>query len=519
VLRQPEVAVTTAIWWVLGLEGASSALDSLVARTPVEPGAGQWRQEVRGDDGGRTDLEYLWGEPLQTRVVVEAKLGHLLTPEQVSGYAGRFGEDGGLLVVLAPASRRSESWRVIDVCRETLRDAPVAFDVWTYDEVIAALEAALPDSADVAQLSGLVRAHDALDVAPLSAADLLEGNLARFEDVWRVVDGSSFGIGGTRWPSGADTTLARRRYVTIGTYAVGLAVGVGRRPEATAGESRPWAWIRLGGTDSFARVARRALSDLRPDSVTFDGTDSWLPLEIPTGVYGSDAVDQLRADLTGLVDELRVAMAEAIEQDMAALALDDRDSATAVLGMLPMASEDLLTTSNHRRDDIWTLLTEASRGFYDGKLWPMLSNDPDYELLRYLPIRPYGANLATCLGPRAATGHDGVPRRWAWLRVHQDTPHAAHAFAALDQVAPGRVEQDPHGRVVALEIPTGVGGPEMLVAIRQQILAAVTGVHRVLADSSRDDTAWSSSTGEHPTPRPRTVPVDGGGEVPWRVRR
>ena len=484
ILRQPEVAVTTGIWWLLGLDGASTALDDLVARNHVAPSSGEWRQELRGADGGRTDLEYLWGNPLETHVVVEAKLGHLLTPDQVAGYATRFGENGGLLVVLVPASRLTEARRVIDQCRDSLETTPLHFDVWTYDEVMSALDRALPSSPDLAQLNGLVQAHGALDVAPFTEAELLESNATRRGDVWRVVDAASFGIGGTRWPSGSDGSLEQRRYVTVGAYAVGLAAGVGRKPRTEDGTARPWAWIRVGGTDSYGRLARQVLAQRSPDVVTEVGSDSWLPLAIPTGVFGSEAVEQVRADLEALAAELGTAMAEAINQELAHLSPDDQASAARVLGIPPLHTEDLFTDSDTRRDDIY-MVKEAARPLYGGRIWPELTNDPDYQLVRYIPIRPYGANLATVLGPRNESRVDGAPQRWAWLRVHQDTPHAELlGFQALEQVAPGRVERDPHGRVVAIDIPTGVGGPEMLVAIREQIHHAMTQVRRVLAEGA-----------------------------------
>lgn len=179
VLRQPEVAVTTGIWWLLGLDGASRALDTLVDRRGPRPAAGGlWTTEVSGD-GGRTDLEYAWGGPLQTRVVVEAKLGHTLTPEQLAGYSGRLGDGEGLLAVLAPEARRVEAQAVITACRRLIPDPRVAFDVWTYDEVVAALDLALPGSADLAQFKGLVQAHRALDIDPFTDADLLENHRDR----------------------------------------------------------------------------------------------------------------------------------------------------------------------------------------------------------------------------------------------------------------------------------------------------------------------------------------------------
>jgi len=110
VLVQPEVALTRSIWWLLGLKGGTSALDDLVRRSGLEPATGGlWLTEVVGKDRDRTDLEYRWGDPPVTRVVVEAKLGHTLTNDQIGAYRHRLLPEGGLLAVLVPEGRRVEA--------------------------------------------------------------------------------------------------------------------------------------------------------------------------------------------------------------------------------------------------------------------------------------------------------------------------------------------------------------------------------------------------------------------------
>lgn len=462
VLRQPEVALTTGIWWVLGMDGAVGALDPLIARNGLapEPG-GRWRTEVVGD-GGRSDLEYAWGNPPRTHVLIEAKIGHTLTPEQVVGYADRLPTGGGLLVVLAPAARRAEALGIVARCRD-MTTRTVSLDVWTYDDVLAALEAALPASGDVAQLRGLVRAHNATDVEPFDDEDLLEPHDARRDDVWWVVDHASFGVHGTRMPSGSDWSLHRRRYLPVGQYDVALAVGVGRKGPLE-GESRPWAWLRLTGGDGYGRIARRALVRIRPDAQDV-ADETWLPLDVETGVHGSVAAERLRVRLESFVDELAAAMTTEVERELHDARDLDRSLAHTVLGIAPMSERDLLAASDARHADLWTLLTEASRPLYRERLYPRVAQDPDYVHVRYIPVPASDAFVATCLLPRE---HD-VATPAAWLRIHRSTRHAEIGRQVLARLAPGRVTEDPHGWAAPVRIPVGADGPAMLAAVHQQI--------------------------------------------------
>ncbi|MFC6238038.1 hypothetical protein [Longivirga aurantiaca] len=462
VLRQPEVALTTGICWVLGLDGAAGALDALIARSGITPdSAGRWRGEVVGD-GGRSDLEYAWGDPPTTRVIVEAKIGHSLTPEQLVGYADRLPDTGGLLVVLAPAARRAEALEVVARCRD-LTAGPATFAVWTYDEVLERLEAALPHSGDVAQLRGLVQAHNATDIDPFLPDELLEANASRREDVWWVVDHASFGIRESRQPSGTDWNLLHRRYLPVGNYSAAVAVGVGRKDPGND-PTRPWAWLRVAGASAHGRLARRALASIRPGTEeTKDET--WLPLRIEPGLYGSQAAERLRSALESLIDDLAAAITVEMEHQLDQARHLDTAMLDGVLGIGPLEANDLLAGSERRHEDIWTLLTEASRPLYPDRIYPVQTSDEDYERVRYMRVGASEAHIATCLLRRGR--NDSAPA--AWLRVHRSTSHAEIGRRVLEELAPGQVVDDPNGWAVPVRIPTGVGGPAMLAEVHAQI--------------------------------------------------
>jgi hypothetical protein len=91
----------------------------LVRRNGIEPDInGYWLTEVVGEGLGRTDLEYRWGDPSENRVVAEGRIGHVLTVDQIAGYADRLRGDAGLLVVLVPEARRLEGAQVVREYRD-----------------------------------------------------------------------------------------------------------------------------------------------------------------------------------------------------------------------------------------------------------------------------------------------------------------------------------------------------------------------------------------------------------------
>jgi len=54
--------------------------------------------------------------------------------------------------------------------------------------VLRELEAHLSDSPDVAQFRGLVRASRAVEILPITEAELIDDKPAGRQDIWRVVD-------------------------------------------------------------------------------------------------------------------------------------------------------------------------------------------------------------------------------------------------------------------------------------------------------------------------------------------
>jgi hypothetical protein len=500
VLVHPEVALTRSIWWLLGLEGAAPALDGLVRRSGIEPQAGGfWLTEERDTDGTRTDLEYRWGEPARTRVVVEAKLGHTLTAGQVAYYRSRLGEDGGLLTVLVPAGRLAEGKQVMS----ELESAPelaglvdsgqVRLDVWSYDEVVSALERQLPDSADVAQFKALVRAHRALDIEPFSPGELVDEDRSRLDDIWRVVDSASFGLFESRLPYGADWSLWRRRYIPIPPYDVSLAVGVDRRlTGAGAGNERdgsegpplPWAWFRLPGGSGIAGAARIALQGLRPGEGFEAGGEWWLPLELPTDEPGASMIPAVRQQIEQAAMAIRAHLDQELLRAMDGAGPNLTKSLEAVIGMQPMDRADLLDTAEGRRADIELLVDSAARPFFEGRVYPA-HEDQEYERNRWVPVSPLATYVSTSFG-RKQGGHTVTPQPRAWLRIHETTPWAAAAYEALEEVAPGRVVRDPRSRAIPLDIPVGKGGPEMLTVVHAGIRELMTAIQRRVAKQVSD---------------------------------
>lgn len=466
VLVQPEVALTRGITWVLGIEGAATALDGLIAAAGVEPGPEpRWFTEVVGV-GGRTDLEARWGRPQRTHVVVEAKLGHQLTTDQVAAYRPRLPDDGGLLAVLVPPSRRHEADGVVADYRASRPDDPVRTAVWTYDDVLGALNRHLPGSCDVAQLRGLLRAHAALDVPPFTDDDLWDDGTdgpSRMEDVWRVVDAASFGLFDERLPSGRDATLRFRRYVAVGG-GLAFAAGVGR----VGGERRrrPWAWARVSHESAYGRAAGAALVDGVPGAIQDDDV-TWAPLPIPTGVPGSVAIPAVREQIEALAQVARAAV-EAAQRRWTPRGDDPlRAVMRFAAGIPPFDAADLLDTSEERVGDLELVLDLLARAVTPGRLMPRLTRGQGFRWVRYVPIPPLETFLAIAFGRQ----DDGVrgSRPWAWLRVHRDSIDRDAAYAVLEEVAPGEVVADAGGRSIPLRVPAGADGPAVLRELHQQV--------------------------------------------------
>ncbi|WP_225755638.1 hypothetical protein [Actinotalea sp. Marseille-Q4924] len=417
VLAQPEVALTRGIAWVLGLEGASGALDQLVRGAGLEPSHGtRWFTEVAGADGGRTDLECHWGTPSRAHVVVEAKLGDALTYAQFGGYRSRLPADGGLLVALLPQARRAHGDRVVAEYRHVHCDDPVRLAVWTYDDVLGALEAQLPDSGDLAQLRSLLEAHEALDVPPLTEDDLWDDGRIRdlrTDPVWRVLDAASSGIFGHRLPAGRAPGMQMRRYVAVTPDGGVFAVGVGlTEKDSTA--PRPWPWLVVPHDTPYGRVMAQAVAAMSAGRAEERHDATLVPLEMPLGVPGAVMVPEVRARIEGYAEAAR----DAVVRAQQAWSEDAPDRLLqylpAVAGIAPIAPADMVDSSDRRLADIEHLVDQLGRSATAGRVSQRISNDPDYRVVRYMGVPPLATYVSTAIGARTS---DDEPLPWAWLRV------------------------------------------------------------------------------------------------------
>jgi hypothetical protein len=485
VLVQPEVALTRGLYWLLGLEGAVGALDGLVRRNGVEPGTnGFWLTEVVGADRGRTDLEYRWGGLSGARVVVEAKIGHTLTYGQVAGYRSRLPHEGGLLVVLVPEARRLEGEHVVNEYRASNPHDLVHLDVWTYDDVTRALEEHLPENPDVAQFKGLVQASRALDIFPMDEAQLMDDNDTRRDDIWRVIDTASYGLFNKRLPSGSDLFFESRRFVELVPYSTSLSVGVGRKSWQTS-VPRPWAWLRVSDTTTHARIAQTVLQEIRGGETSREADGIWVPLKVPAQATGAAMIQKVREQIEEIGVAAREALDEAYAADVTDAPIDLQGAIAAVLDVPPVEREDLLDGSDARKADIDLVVREAVRTLVKGNIHKP-ADDDDFASVRYLPVAPFDTNVAIAIGRKSHLGVDGA-QPWAWLRVHNRTPHADIAFDVLEHLAPGRIVRDTLGRAFPLDIPAGVSGPRMLEVVCRQLQETIAAIRAAIFASHRED--------------------------------
>jgi len=311
---QPEVVVTRSLAWLCSLPGARSAMNALVTGAGLEPGESpSWYAEVRAASGARTDLECWWGEPPLPRVVIEAKLGALLSAGQIADYIPdlirRASGHDALMVVLVPTYRRGEASRVLDEALSICGQPPVRAAVWSYDDVLGALTHALPGSGDLEQLRGLVEACEALDVKPFTEEELAAHAEDRRADLVWVMDqatASLFASGERVLPSGSDAGFSWRRYFEITPGGTNIAVGL-RASSPGRSEASAWAWLRIHpatpGADTAGAVLRGTFSTARtePDRST------WLPLDLPAGVAGAAMVARLVEQIGEVISTLREA--------------------------------------------------------------------------------------------------------------------------------------------------------------------------------------------------------------------
>jgi hypothetical protein len=195
-------------------------------------------------------------------------------------------------------------------------------------------------------------------------------------------------------------------------------------------------------------------------------------------------IQEVRAQIETIGNEIREAIDQAIDE-LDPVAPDIEKFVTAVLGMPPIEPADLLDDSSTRLADIELILLQAARSFFDGKINPSRGDD-DYLLNRYIRVETLDTHISPSIG-RKTRPAGNRPQPWAWLRVHEDTSHAEIAYEGLEQLAPGEVVVDRHGRAIPLEIPTGETGPKMLEAVRDQIHQAMVGIRAAIRTGHASD--------------------------------
>ncbi|WP_214056611.1 hypothetical protein [Nocardioides aquaticus] len=262
----------------------------------------------------------VWADPFRhPRVVVEAKLGHELSVQQVRTYADdlvrRSDVDGqrSLMVVLVPEHRRREAEDVIAQARRS-DNHDLLMTVWSYDQVLAALTASLGANPDLEQLRGLIQVSEALDIKPFTQAELDTKCAARHADLVRVVALASSALsndGRRVLPSRTqDPDFEWMRYVEVNPDKTCIGVGVRRSPEHLGVPS--WIWVRVHRGTYNAESAGRLLEEVYPGRAALltDGT-TWMPLTVPVGVGGAamqqallDQLTEITRVLSHCVDDL-----------------------------------------------------------------------------------------------------------------------------------------------------------------------------------------------------------------------
>lgn len=471
-LVQPEVALTRATQFLLGLPGAANALDGLVAQSGLVPAPGGfWLTEVRGDEGGRTDLEYRWGASETVHVIVEAKVGHTLDGDQVDAYRARLGAEG-LLVVLVPASRRSEGERVVQDLRHTYGRVGdrVQVALWTWNEVADALDAALPEQQpDAAQLRGLVETAGALDIRPFSEAELVTSDRSRFDDLWSVLDRASF-LG---FPSQSGGYFEKWRSYPIGDFDADFFVGIGRTGRT---EPEPWCWVRMSRRAHLGLAQQEAIKVHRADAKQ-DGDSLLVPLVLEPDLSGYELTESLRAQLVVIASQVRDGLRkELAKTDWAEVQADEKVTAP-LHGMRAFTAAELLDSDPSRRQDLQSLLDQVSRHIYGGPKGRWNSGYPAFETRKWIKIDPYHSHLSIGL---ARTDDAPAPRPWVWLSIEEITPQSDVVLRALEEAFPGQVVKIPKGWGLPLSITAGQNGVEAFASAVAQIENALKAIRGAL---------------------------------------
>jgi Arc/MetJ-type ribon-helix-helix transcriptional regulator len=384
-------------------------------------------------------------------VIVEAKIGHILDSSQVDAYRSRLGQEG-LLAVLVPIARRGEGERVVEDLRQNYERAedPVRVCLWTWDEVVAALESTLQGDYDVVQLRGLIEAAGALDIRPFDEPELNTANDSRFDDLWIVLDRASWKLFDRSYRSQSGGPFTHYRHVSVGDFDAGFTVGIGRQARTDA---EPWVWARIADTTHLGPASQTVIKRHRPDAVR-DGDGLAFPLLLEPGLSGDELTQSIRGQLEDVAALIREGLRESLEELNLATVPADKAVLVPLVGMEAFALEDLLDSGNERRRDLETVARQVARHIAQGGRATFAASPP-FALRFWTPVHPYTTFLSIGI---ERTDNPGSPQPWVWLTLHQGTPRAAEALQALEAAFPGEVVPIPEGWGIPMGIPEGGSG-------------------------------------------------------------
>lgn len=178
-----ELIATDALRLLLDHPGSMQAFLDYVGRAAdIDLSMVRTFERERGIGEGRVDLEGLDtdGRP---RLLIEAKLSHLIPADQMSRYLAyqQVALDGepGVLMLLVPTSRVAEAGAVMDTVLTASAGAQIRPVVLSWDQCLEAIAEQLPAAesgavspgADVAQLRAVCRAFSSWVLPPTAVAD------------------------------------------------------------------------------------------------------------------------------------------------------------------------------------------------------------------------------------------------------------------------------------------------------------------------------------------------------------
>jgi hypothetical protein len=169
-------------------------------------------------------------------------------------------------------------------------------------------------------------------------------------------------------------------------------------------------------------------------------------------------------------DELLQEISPDESEDPDVTQLADLVAVQEALDIRPFCPHELVNPDGPRRRDLSLIADRVSAAIAtaSSRLLPS-GQDADFEWRRYVELTPGGTNVA--IGVRRPVGEE-PPDEWPsflWLRVHRDTSNAEIAVQRLARRYPN-ITRDLHGHTwLALDVPAGVGGAEVVDALITQV--------------------------------------------------